>query len=73
MAARAPRKLPRQPPTLTPVHPLLPRRRTEGNSNDGKVCRVCRGGTPGEGPAEGASGARYLAWTLQMLIKKQEP
>ena len=55
-AARAPRRLPRHPPTLTPVHPLLPRRRAEGNSNDGKVCRLCRGGTPGEGPAEGASG-----------------
>ena len=29
-AARAPRKLPRHPPTLTPVHQLLPRRRAEG-------------------------------------------
>ena len=41
------------PPILTPGHQLLPRRRAEWDSNDGKTCRLCRGGTPGEGPAEG--------------------
>ena len=34
-AARAPRKLPRHPPTLMPVHHLLPRLRAGLNSNDG--------------------------------------
>ena len=58
----SPTQAPTAPPILTPVHQLLPRRRADLNSNDGKACRLCRGGSPGEGPAEGA----LVAWLVEI-------
>ena len=56
--AQAPTQAPTASLTLTPVHQSLPWRRAGQDSYDGKACRLCRGGSPGEGQRRGCVGGR---------------